>query len=58
MLVSLSFSGMMLPGDFQEVHVLYSRQIVNRHSDKKQHFETMSLATPGSSSEAIDITAD
>src|SRR5207244_115256 len=43
MLVSLLFSGMMLPGDFQEVHVLYSREIVNRHSDKKQYFEIMSF---------------
>jgi hypothetical protein len=34
---------MRLPGDFHEVHVLYSRQIVNRHSDTKQHFETMSM---------------
>ena len=42
MLVSLSFSGMMLPGDVQEVHVLDSRQIVNQNSDKKPHLETMS----------------
>ena len=44
MLVRLLFSGMMLPGNFQEVHVLYARQIVNWHSDKKQYFEIMSLA--------------
>jgi hypothetical protein len=41
MTVSLSFSGRIFPRDFQEAHVLYSRQIVNQNSDKKPHFETM-----------------